>query len=178
MVPPIHARPGDLDARMPVRFASASPDMTRQIAAELARLLRPGDLLALSGPLGAGKTCFVQGLALGLGIEQVVASPSFVLAKHYPGAVPLLHVDAYRLSSPEEFWDLGLQEQAESSVAAIEWAENVASALPAERIDVRLEDAGDDSRLIDLVGRGARLAEVVAHLTERFGPACDGETDA
>jgi tRNA threonylcarbamoyladenosine biosynthesis protein TsaE len=140
-----------------MRITSTSPEMTRRLAAALARLLRAGDWLALTGPLGAGKTCFVQGLAQGLGIEQVVSSPSFVLAKHYPGAVGLLHVDAYRLGSPEEFWDLGLQEQAEGSVVAVEWAGNVEPALPDERINVALQDGGGDRRVIELSARGARL---------------------
>ena len=144
-----------------MRITSTSPEMTRELAGDLARRLRAGDLVALSGPLGAGKTCFVQGLAQGLGIEQVVASPSFVLAKHYPGSPGLLHIDAYRLSSVEEFWDLGLQEQLETSVGAVEWAENVAAALPAERLDVALSDGGDDIRIMDLQGRGRRLGEIV-----------------
>ncbi|MBM3500545.1 MAG: tRNA (adenosine(37)-N6)-threonylcarbamoyltransferase complex ATPase subunit type 1 TsaE [Armatimonadetes bacterium] len=158
-----------------MRITSTSPNMTRRIAARLARLLRAGDLLALSGPLGAGKTCFVQGLAEGLGLRQVVSSPSFVLAKHYPGPVGLLHVDAYRLETPEEFWDLGLQEQTAESVAAVEWAERVDAALPEERIDAALGDAGGDRRTIELTGRGARPAEIVAVLGERL--ATDGDTD-
>jgi len=136
--------------------------MTQEIAAELAGLVRAGDLLALSGPLGAGKTCFVQGLARGLGVEQVVASPSFVLAKHYPGSPGLLHVDAYRLDSAEDFWELGLQEQLEASVAAVEWAENVQAALPDERVDITLSDAGEETRVIESHGRGARGREIMA----------------
>jgi tRNA threonylcarbamoyladenosine biosynthesis protein TsaE len=151
-----------------MRVTSTSPDMTRRLAGELALLLRAGDWLALSGPLGAGKTCFVQGLAHGLGIRQVVSSPSFVLAKHYPAAVGLLHVDAYRLTSAEEFWDLGLQEQAEGSVTAVEWARNIAPALPVERLEVALEDAGGDRRVIECVAPGGRLARVVEALSGRW----------
>jgi len=159
-----------------MRITSTSPEMTRELAAQLARRLRAGDLVALSGPLGAGKTCFVQGLAQGLGIDQVVASPSFVLAKHYPGAPGLLHVDAYRLSSAEEFWDLGLQEQLEVSVGAVEWAENVAAALPEERLDVALSDGGDDVRVTELQGRGSRLSEIVDAWARELSARTGAET--
>jgi tRNA threonylcarbamoyladenosine biosynthesis protein TsaE len=149
-----------------MRLTSTSPEMTRRIGARLARLLRAADLVALSGPLGAGKTCFVQGLAEGLGIRAVVSSPSFVLAKHYPGAPGLLHVDAYRLETPEEFWELGLQEQAEASVMAVEWAGNVAEALSGERIEVALEDGGDDTRLMEFAARGERPGQVLGQLAD------------
>jgi tRNA threonylcarbamoyladenosine biosynthesis protein TsaE len=161
-----------------MRITSTSPEMTRQIAAALARYLREGDLVALTGPLGAGKTCFAQGLARGLGIRQVVASPSFVLAKHYAGSPGLLHVDAYRLSSPEEFWDLGLQEQLETSVAAVEWAENIEAALPDERLAVRLHDAGGDVRTIELQARGRRPGEVLDRLPDEHRTWGATETDA
>jgi len=159
-----------------MRLTSTSPEMTRRIASQLATLLRAGDLLALDGPLGAGKTCFVQGLACGLGVRGVVSSPSFVLAKHYPGPVSLLHVDAYRLASPQEYWELGLHEQAEGSVVAVEWADRVRGALPEERIDVRLQDAGGDCRVIELSARGAQLTRAIAALPGRLNP--DRETDA
>jgi tRNA threonylcarbamoyladenosine biosynthesis protein TsaE len=151
-----------------MRTTSTSPEMTQEIAAELARLVRAGDVLALSGPLGAGKTCFVQGLARGLGVQQVVSSPSFVLAKHYPGSPGLLHVDAYRLDSAEDFWELGLQDQLETSVAAVEWAENVEAALPDERLETTFSDAGGETREIEFCGRGARGREVLGALQQNL----------
>jgi tRNA threonylcarbamoyladenosine biosynthesis protein TsaE len=161
-----------------MRITSTSPEMTQRIAAALARYLREGDLVALSGPLGAGKTCFAQGLARGLGIRQVVASPSFVLAKHYPGSPGLLHVDAYRLSSAEEFWDLGLQEQLETSIAAVEWAENIEPALPDDRLTIALHDAGGDTRTIEFGAGGGRFEAVLDSLRNEPELRRPTETDA
>jgi tRNA threonylcarbamoyladenosine biosynthesis protein TsaE len=138
--------------------------MTQQIARELARLVRAGDLIALIGPLGAGKTCFAQGLAQGLGIRQVVASPSFVLARHYPDSPGLLHVDAYRLSSAEEFWQLGLQEQMQAAVTVIEWADNVAEALPEDRLELSIEYDGGNVRSIRARGGGERGSKMLRAL--------------
>jgi tRNA threonylcarbamoyladenosine biosynthesis protein TsaE len=140
-----------------MRITTRSPNLTQRLAELLALRLRAGDLVALDGVLGAGKTCFVQGLARGLGITQVVASPSFVLAKQYPGSPGLLHVDAYRLSGAQEYWDLGLADEADGYVTAVEWAANVADALPEGRIEVVLRDAGGEIRAIELSGPGELL---------------------
>ena len=159
-----------------MRIESTSPEMTRRIAAALARLVAAGDLIALTGPLGAGKTCFAQGLAAGLGIRGIVASPSFVIAKLYPGSPGLLHVDAYRLTSAQEFIELGLEEELSSSITVIEWAENVREALPEERIDLRIATAGEDERRLEMVGCGTRQEGIVAEL-ERWSVAdeCAGD---
>ena len=142
--------------------------MTREIAGALAELLAPGDLVALTGPLGAGKTCFAQGVARGLGIRQNVPSPSFVLAKHYPGSPGLLHIDAYRLSSAAEFRELGLDEQLQSSIAVIEWAENVSEALPDERIDVAIAYGKGNERRLEITGRTRSGEEIVARVEEHL----------
>jgi tRNA threonylcarbamoyladenosine biosynthesis protein TsaE len=142
--------------------------MTKQIAAALAELLTPGDLVALTGPLGVGKTCFAQGIARGLGIRQNVSSPSFVLAKHYPGSPSLLHIDAYRLSSAEEFRELGLEEQLQSSIGVVEWAEKVGEALPDERIEVTIAFGEGDERLLQMAARGGRGAGLVGRLGEKL----------
>jgi len=160
-----------------MRITSTSPAMTQEIAALLAGVLRAGDLLALSGPLGAGKTCFVQGLARGLGIRQVVSSPSFVLAKHYPASPGLLHVDAYRLGSADEYWELGLQDYLDASIVAVEWAENVEAALPSERVDALLTDGGGDTRVIDLTGRGVRGSAVMDAVQALLGQGPAPEAD-
>jgi tRNA threonylcarbamoyladenosine biosynthesis protein TsaE len=143
---------------------SDSPETTRALAARLGALLRPGDVVALSGDLGAGKTCFVQGLAAGMGIQGNVTSPTFILMRHHPGQVMLCHADAYRLGSAEEFADLGLDDVLRQGVLAVEWAEQVANALPADRVEVLLEANGEDSRRLWFRGGGPRSRELVEGL--------------
>lgn len=140
-----------------------SADETQELAARLAPLLAHGDFIALIGPLGAGKTCFVQGLGRGLGVEGQVRSPSFVLMRVHQGAVTLCHADAYRLDSAEELLDLGLDDWAAACVVALEWADRVAEALPAERIEVEMSYAGDGRRIV-LRGLGQRPASIVEKL--------------
>ena len=153
-------------AHLIMQLLANSPDMTQSIASALATLLRAGDCLALSGPLGAGKTCFAQGVARGLGIEEVVSSPSFVLAKQYHGEPGFLHVDAYRLGSPEEFWDLGLGEQLEDCVSLVEWAENVDGGLPEEALRLAIAHAGGNTRTLSFSGREARWCDTLQRFQE------------
>ena len=118
---------------------TTSVDDTRALAAELAPLTAPGDLILLAGDLGAGKTAFVQGLARGLGVVEQVTSPAFVLARPYAGRVPLLHLDVYRLDYLQELHDLGITELLdEGGVTVIEWGDVVAPALPADFLEVRI----------------------------------------
>lgn len=125
-------------------------DDTRALAAELSPLLQPGDLLLLAGQLGAGKTAFVQGLGRGLGVTEPITSPAFVLVRSYPGRLTLNHLDVYRLDQMQELVDLGIGELLdEGGVSAVEWGEVVVPALPADRLEVRLEPgAGDDERTL------------------------------
>ncbi len=143
--------------------ATGSADETRQLAVELAPLLAPGDFIALMGPLGAGKTCFVQGLAAGLGVEGQVHSPTFVLMRVHRGPVTLCHADAYRLDSAEELLDLGFDDWLDGCVIALEWADRVAEALPAERIEVEMSYDGEGRRIV-LRGIGQRPASIVEKL--------------
>lgn len=151
------ARP-DLAMRH-LELSSDSAEATRAVAARLGALLTVGDVVALFGELGTGKTCFVQGLARGLGVAGHVTSPTFILMRQHPGPTPLCHADAYRLESPEEFEDLGLEDILATSVLAVEWAERVLAALPEERLEVRLTHADEDRRRIAVTARGARLAD-------------------
>ena len=115
-----------------------SVEETRALAGAIAPLLRPGDLLILSGDLGGGKTAFVQGLAASLGISEPVTSPTFVLAQIYEGPLRLHHLDAYRLNSPEEMIDLAVPELlADRAVTAIEWGERFLDELPADYLQIR-----------------------------------------
>jgi tRNA threonylcarbamoyladenosine biosynthesis protein TsaE len=150
---------------------SKSVDDTRSLAAGVAALVRPADIVVLAGELGAGKTAFVQGLARGLGITDRVTSPTFTLVHSYQGNLRLVHVDIYRLDRLDEVLDLGVLEDLEdgAAVACIEWGDLAEPVLPPDFLEVRLTygDA-DDERLITLrtvgpawSGRGRALGAAV-----------------
>jgi tRNA threonylcarbamoyladenosine biosynthesis protein TsaE len=129
-------------------LASYSPEETFGIAMELGALLHGGETLALQGELGSGKTLFTKGLCAGLGVADPrgVASPTYVLEHVYEGSVPIHHYDVYRLASSDEFLALGFEEHlGGSDIIVIEWADRVASVLPPDRLEVRLELRGEDA---------------------------------
>ncbi len=121
-------------------WLSESPEATRIFAAALAVAAQPGDVLCLWGELGAGKTVFAKGFGAGLGVRDTISSPSFVLMGEYAGRLPLFHIDLYRLASATEALDGGLLDDRQSTgVVLIEWPDRLGAALPAERLDVRLD---------------------------------------
>jgi tRNA threonylcarbamoyladenosine biosynthesis protein TsaE len=129
----------------------------------LGRLLFPGAVIGLIGPLGAGKTHFVRAVAEGLEIpdSRVVSSPTFVLIQEYPARLPIYHFDAYRLRNPREFAELGVDEYYNAGgVCLIEWADRVTECLPRERMDVVIEAAGPDSRVFLFQPCGDRHQDV------------------
>ena len=137
-------------------FESNSPSETEAIGAEIAGELPRRAVLLVSGPLGAGKTTLVRGLAGGLGLDpQLVHSPSFSLVNQYPGSTPLIHVDLYRLESERDLYSIGLEELVEEeAVVVIEWAEKLPWTLPlAWRLDVSV--SGETCRRIRLLPPGA-----------------------
>jgi len=143
---------------------------TRALGVALATVARPGDLISLVGELGAGKTQFAKGFGAGLGITDTIVSPSFVLMAEYRGRLPLFHVDLYRLADAAEALAGGLidDRQAEG-VTLVEWAERLADALPAERLDILIDGAGDDPRRIKLRPGNAgyvRYLEAIPATTE------------
>jgi tRNA threonylcarbamoyladenosine biosynthesis protein TsaE len=116
-----------------------SPEETWALAAELAEELGPGTVMALHGDLGAGKTCFVQGLAAALGIDEPITSPTYTLIGEYEGRLPLHHIDLYRLSGPEEALGLGIEEYFDANgITAIEWAERAEGLLPPDLIHIQI----------------------------------------
>jgi tRNA threonylcarbamoyladenosine biosynthesis protein TsaE len=130
---------------------STSAEATRAIAARLAAAAQPGDLIALTGDLGAGKTQFAKGFAAGLGIAATVNSPSFVLMTEYLGRLPLFHLDLFRLADGADAWSGGLiDERQAQGVTLVEWAERLGEALPAARLAVLIDGIGDDPRAITL----------------------------
>jgi tRNA threonylcarbamoyladenosine biosynthesis protein TsaE len=141
------------------------PVDTSRLGTRLAAFLVPGDVVSLSGPLGAGKTVFVGGMAAGLGIPEPVTSPSFILARHYiSGLLPLVHADAFRLETRNQFEDLDLLSSAESGILVIEWGDVVEGALPSDHLRVGFSIEEDETRVVTLSGHGDRwdhLREVV-----------------
>ena len=136
-----------------------SPEQTELLGKKLAELLRPGDVIAYYGDLGAGKTAFTRGLAAGLGIQECVTSPTYTIVNEYlSGRMPLFHFDMYRLSSSEELFDIGWEDYlARGGVCAVEWSENVADALTdAISITIEKDPAQLDWRKITIEG-GARF---------------------
>jgi tRNA threonylcarbamoyladenosine biosynthesis protein TsaE len=110
-------------------------------------------VFALSGDLGAGKTCFIQGLAVGLGVEGPVTSPTFVMIAEHAGRLPLYHVDLYRTESLGEILGLGLEELLDGvGITAIEWAEKAEPLLPSRAVRVRIRGAGDEPRTLEIEG--------------------------
>ncbi|HEX2023328.1 MAG TPA: tRNA (adenosine(37)-N6)-threonylcarbamoyltransferase complex ATPase subunit type 1 TsaE [Acidimicrobiales bacterium] len=150
-----------------ITLVTKSVDDTKALGAEVAALCRPRDVIVLAGDLGTGKTAFTQGLARGLGVEEPVTSPAFILVRTYAGRLPLTHIDVYRLDHIQELVDLGIAELVdEGGVTVVEWGDVVLPALPAEYLEVRLEhgEALDD-RLARLRARGSSWAPRMAALT-------------
>jgi tRNA threonylcarbamoyladenosine biosynthesis protein TsaE len=143
----------------------------RRLGNRLAGLLRPGDLIVLNGPLGAGKTTLVQGIGDGLGVRGPVTSPTFVIARIHPalrGGPALVHADAYRLSSPAEVDDLDLDADLDRSVTVVEWGGGLAEGLAQDWLEITIalarpgtaggSEPADEPRLVRLAGRGDRWA--------------------
>lgn len=147
-----------------VRLPTA--DDTRRLGCRLAQLLVAGDLVSLSGDLGAGKTTLTQGIGAGLGVRGPVTSPTFVIARVHPSlgaGPPLVHVDAYRIGRLAEVDDLDLDSSLDESVTVVEWGDGMVEGLAEDRLEVRLRrtaDPGDETRTAALRGIGRRWAEV------------------
>lgn len=133
-------------------------DDTRAFGQTLAAALRPGDLVVLTGPLGAGKTVLAQGIGAGLGVSGAVTSPTFVIARVHRGRVPMVHVDAYRLGNVPhpraEIDGLDLDASLEDSVTLVEWGEGMVEQLVDAYLEVRIDRRDDESRVVELVGHG------------------------
>ncbi len=132
-------------------LVSMSPEETEAAGERLGRTLGAGDVVALVGELGAGKTCFIQGLVRGLGVTARATSPTFVLINQYRGRVPVYHVDAYRTESLAELQDLGVPELfAGDGVTVVEWADKLLPLLPPGTIEVVIAGVGDEPRKITI----------------------------
>lgn len=147
-------------------WTSASSEATMEFAEQLAHKLASGSTLTLEGDLGAGKTTFTKGLAIGLGVKRVVNSPTFTIIKEYVGtALPLYHMDVYRLDEEGEE-DLGLDEYFYGDgITVVEWASRIQAHLPAKRLEIRLSRISETERQITLIPHGPEFEALCKELT-------------
>ncbi len=139
-----------------------SVDEMKSFGARIGKQLRAGDLILLSGPLGAGKTALTQGIGSALGIENIT-SPTFVISRIHPGAIQLVHVDAYRLQGESKaiFDDLDLESYLPNSITVVEWGEGLADRLADDYLEIQIEfGKSDDQRLVTIIKHGNRFAEL------------------
>jgi tRNA threonylcarbamoyladenosine biosynthesis protein TsaE len=138
-----------------IELETRALDETRKVAAALAELLVPGDVVSLTGELGAGKTAFVQGAAKALGVDEPVTSPTFVLVRQYRGDMPIYHVDVYRLENLQEVHDLGFEDFLDpGGVVFVEWGDAIDALLPEGHLTVELSAEDDESRRLRITASG------------------------
>lgn len=155
-----------------IELRTRSPQETRAVGAAVAGTLVPGDVVSLTGDLGAGKTCLVQGAAAALGVREPVTSPSFVLVREYRGSLPVYHLDVYRLDRLQEVIDLGFEDLLDpGGVVFVEWGSAIEALLPEAHLEVELtlpeEDEG--TRWLRVRGRGPAWASRWERLGEALG---------
>lgn len=162
----LNRSPGQAKPHSLIELVTRGGAETRAFAARLAGLLDSGDVLLLNGDLGAGKTTFAQGLAVGLGIPIHVTSPTFTLIQQYHGGrLPLYHFDLYRLSRPDDVFDLGFFDYLDlGGVVVVEWPERLGAFAPAERLNIQLTPDGDETRRLTLTAHGRRYADLLKNL--------------
>jgi tRNA threonylcarbamoyladenosine biosynthesis protein TsaE len=164
----------------PFRTQTRSPEETVSLAVRVGLLLRAGDVVVLSGELGAGKTVFAKGLARALGVVDEVVSPTFTLVRQYEGRIPFVHVDVYRLDRLQELHDVGFDELVgDTAVTVVEWGDRVGPLLPPDRLDVELAFTGrDDERAVTVEPMGRAWAlrdDALAAVVEQGGETPGGE---
>lgn len=145
-------------------FQTKSASETIRLGKRIGGLLRAGDVVALVGELGAGKTQFIKGLAAGAGVGKptYVSSPSFTLINEYPGKVPFYHIDLFRVENQKEAEGLGLEDYLHGGgMTAIEWADKIPSLLPREMLSIHLVNTGKNNRSIEVKGKGQRYEEFI-----------------
>ena len=146
---------------------SPTAEKTQEFGQSLGSLLQVGDVIAFTGDLGAGKTCCVQGIAIGLGVQDrsLVTSPTFTLIQEYQGRVPVYHFDVYRLAQAEDIYELGYEEYFYGDgVTVIEWAERIAAFLPDEHVAIHLHIEADQMRCLQLRAYGDRYEHLVCEV--------------
>jgi tRNA threonylcarbamoyladenosine biosynthesis protein TsaE len=148
-----------------LRLLAPNPAATRAVGERLGLAATAGDVIALSGPLGSGKTELARGIAQGLGVVGAVSSPTFILIAEHEGRLPFFHVDCYRIAGPEDALEAGLlDERRAEGVTVVEWAERLGTTLPAGRLEIRLDGSGDDPRTLACRATDARHARLLGAL--------------
>jgi tRNA threonylcarbamoyladenosine biosynthesis protein TsaE len=146
-----------------LKLISDSREQTLEVGRLIGAILERGDIVALIGELGSGKTCLTQGMAKGLGVEEnvPVVSPTFTLINEYPGKIPLIHLDVYRLSGPRDLEDMGYEEYFEGGgIVVIEWAEKIRDILPAKTLFISMRYIDENTREMILEGPGEKIRKL------------------
>jgi tRNA threonylcarbamoyladenosine biosynthesis protein TsaE len=164
-----------MSARKSLRYLTSSDQETINLGRRLGSVLKEGDVIAMAGELGSGKTWFTKGIATGLGVaeEFIITSPSFALVNEYSGRCPLFHMDIYRLEDISEFFSAGLDEYFYGGgVVVMEWADRWPSVLPEWRVEVKFEIVAEQTRAITFSGDHARTREILENLESQETPGC------
>jgi len=146
---------------MTIALTANGAGATEAIGEALGSQLQAGDVVVLTGDLGAGKTTMTKGIARALGVSERVTSPTFTIVQEYEGRIPVAHVDVYRLERIQELHDIGFEELLDGRVTVVEWGDAIARALPPDRLDVRIalvDSAADDCRAIEIASSGTSWA--------------------
>ena len=152
---------------MNLTIITNSPEETKKIGEKVGKLARPGDLLAFYGELGAGKTCFIQGISQQLEVKDYVVSPSFTIINEYQGKIPIYHFDLFRLGNAEEILELGYEEYFYGEgLTVIEWAEKIEPLLPKEHLKINIKFKDCYERTISFIPQGARFGKLLKELSK------------
>ena len=144
--------------------------MTKYIGEKLGKLLKPNDVLALTGDLGAGKTMMTQSIARGMGIEDYITSPTFTIVQEYEGRIPFYHFDVYRIADSEEMYYIGFEDYLRKDGAVvIEWSEIIRNILPDERMQIDIVYAPEGGRYFTLNAYGRRHEELLEEISQKLG---------
>jgi tRNA threonylcarbamoyladenosine biosynthesis protein TsaE len=157
-----------------LKYLTQSTEETSKIGEQLGKLVGIGNIICLSGDLGAGKTAFTKGIAKGLGVADYVTSPTYTIINEYEGKIPLYHFDVYRLNDVEEMYELGYEEYFfGDGVVVLEWADIVKEIIPKERLWITiLNSKGDDSREIIMEATGEAYDKILKGMGQNEDPGC------
>ena len=151
---------------MDFTIITKSPEETKNLGKDVSKLVKPGDILAFYGELGAGKTCFIQGISLGLEVKDYVTSPSFTIINEYQGKVPIYHFDLFRLNNAEEILELGYEEYFYGEgLTVIEWAEKIEQLLTKEHLKIEIKFMDRYQRTISFISQGNRFDKFLKELS-------------